>query len=104
MQLCLWIRLHGPLNSDSIPKTRIWYGIYGLHQFIEDRHADKGRNWGEEERVAFAKLIPLLDEHFAEGVQYLSDSFPKIADHDFTELIMIDNFDNIPLKKRKGLR
>ena len=85
---------------DSKDKDMVW--DLWLHQFIEDRHADKGRNWGEEERVAFAKLIPLLDEHFAEGVQYLSDSFPKIADHDFTELIMIDNFDNIPLKNGKA--
>ncbi len=43
-----------------------------------------------------------MDEHFAEGVQYLSDSFPKIADHDFNELIMIDNFDNIPLKNERA--
>ena len=85
---------------DSKDKDMVW--DLWLHQFIEDRHAGKGRNWSEKERIAFAKLIPLLDEHFAEGVQYLSDSFPKIADHDFNELIMIDNFDNIPLKNERA--
>lgn len=58
---------------DSKSKNMVW--DLWLHRFIEDRHAGKGRNWSEKERIAFAELIPLLDEHLKEGMKYLSDNF-----------------------------
>lgn len=79
---------------DSKDRDMVW--DLWLHQFIEDRHAGKGRNWGEEERVAFAKLVPLLGAHLKEGAEYLSDSFPKVTGYDLNEIIMLDNIDCIP--------
>lgn len=79
---------------DSKDRDMVW--DLWLHQFIEDRHAGKRRNWGEEERVAFAKLVPLLGTHLKEGAEYLSDSFPKVTGYDLNETIMLDNIDCIP--------
>ena len=79
---------------DSKDRDMVW--DLWLHQFIEDRHAGKRRNWGEEERVAFAKLVPLLGAHLKEGAEYLSDSFPKVTGYDLNETIMLDNIDCIP--------
>ena len=72
---------------DSKGKNMVW--DLWLHRFIEDRHAGKGRNWSEKERIAFAELIPLLDEHLKEGMKYLSDNFPRIMGRDFINLIML---------------
>ena len=79
---------------DSKSKNMVW--DLWLHRFIEDRHAGKGRNWSEKERIAFAELIPLLDEHLKEGMKYLSDNFPRIMGRDFINLIMLKNIDDIP--------
>lgn len=79
---------------DSKDRDMVW--DLWLHQFIENRHAGKGRNWSEKEKVAFAKLIPLLDVHLKEGMEYLSDDFPRIVGHDLNESIKLDNIDCIP--------
>lgn len=79
---------------DSKSKNMVW--DLWLHRFIEDRHAGKGRNWSEKERIAFAELIPLLDEHLKEGMKYLSNNFPRIMGRDFINLIMLKNIDDIP--------
>lgn len=79
---------------DSNGKKMVWN--LWLHRFIENRHAGKGRNWSEKERIAFAELIPLLDEHLEEGMKYLSDNFPRIMGQDFIDLIMLKNIDDIP--------
>lgn len=86
---------------DAKDKDMVWN--LWLRQFIKDRHADKGRDWSEEERVAFAKLIPFLDVHLEEGMQYLSDNFPRIAGHDFNNLIMLENIDCIPRECAEAL-
>lgn len=79
---------------DSKDKDMIW--DLWLRRFIKDRHDDKGRNWSDEERVAFAKLIPLLGMHVEEGAEYLSDVFPKIILHDFRSCVWVDTFDDVP--------
>ncbi|PJM79904.1 SIR2 family protein [Bifidobacterium scaligerum] len=67
---------------DSKEKTAIWSSW--LSNYIDSRSKNKSRDWEQDERLEFSKMIPYLEKYAGEGMKALGDRFPSYSDFDIT--------------------
>lgn len=75
-------------HLSNAEKDHVW--DLWLRTYIKGRSEDRRRNWSEDERLSFSKLIPFLGDHIQQGLTALEQRFPVYSPRDVAQCLHTD--------------